>query len=85
MEISYEGKDSHNNLINSIQDEIYNRCGSDIALEFNNNISKLKKERSEADYKNRVFYKKDSEKNIKVANDLTIGLFEIFKDKIQVI
>lgn len=82
MDQSFEGKDSHNKLINLVEDEVYRRDNEDYsALDFNNDITKLKKERSLADYKTKIFYDRESRKNINVATRLTANLANIFNIK----
>lgn len=82
MDQSFEGKDSHNKLINLVEDEVYRRDNDDYsALDFNNDITKLKKERSLADYKAKIFYDRESRKNINVATRLTANLASIFNIK----
>lgn len=75
----FEGRDSHNNLIASIKSEINKKKGHNAAFEFSNDIGKLKESRRLADYKKKIYYNKETNKNIILAKKVVSDLLAFFE------
>lgn len=78
-EIPDTGEESHLNLIKAIRKEITNRENEDVSNDFHNDILKLKTSRVLADYKRKIYYRKESQKCIDLAKSLSVKLIQIFQ------
>lgn len=78
-EIPDTGEESHLKLIKTIKKEITNRKNENASNDFHNDILKLKTSRVLADYKQKIYYRKESQKCIDLAKNLSAKLVQIFQ------